>query len=244
MSSPNDNKPRRDFLLKSLAGAASAATLPLAGAATMPAPVAPAKAATPAAADAPAGYQWLKPDEQAFVEALVNHMCPADKNSANGVDLGLNIYFDRALAGNWGQGDRLYLQGPFKQGTPNQGYQLGMTPAQLFRTGTEGLAAYCAATYQKPFDRVSADVREQILKGLQSGKIALPNGVPADTYFAQLLQMFYESMFADPIYGGNRDKAGWKMVGYPGVNTANKINIVKFQNKPYRPDPVSIADLS
>ena len=29
--------------------------------------------------------------------------------------MGLNVYFDRALAGNWGQGDRLYLQGPFKQ---------------------------------------------------------------------------------------------------------------------------------
>lgn len=241
MSDTRDNKPRRDFLMKSLAGAASAAALPLAGAATTPAASAPAATA---AADVPAGYQWLRPDEQAFVEALVNHMCPADKNSASGVDLGLNIYFDRALAGNWGQGDRLYLQGPFKQGTPNQGYQLGMTPAQLFRTGTEGLADYCAATHQKPFDRLAADVREQILKGLQSGKIALPNGVPADTYFAQLLQMFYEAMFADPIYGGNRGKAGWKMLGYPGVNTANKINILKFENKPYRPDPVSIADLS
>lgn len=235
----SDHKPRRDFLLKSLAGAAGAAVLPLntaAAAAPVPAP-APASDAAP-------GYQWLKPDEQAFVEALVEHMCPADKLSAGGVDLGLNIYFDRALAGNWGQGDRLYLQGPFKSGTPNQGYQLGMTPAQLFRIGSEGLAAYCAATYQKPFDRLSADVREQVLKGLQSGKIVLPNGVPSDTYFAQLLQMFYEAMFADPIYGGNRGKAGWKMLGYPGVNTANKINIIKFENKPYRPDPVSIADLS
>src|ERR1700761_5973934 len=142
----NDSKPRRDFLFKSLAGAAGAAVLPLSGAAATP-----AAAAAPAPAnDGPPGYQWLKPDEQAFVEALVEHMCPADKLSAGGVDLGLNIYFDRALAGNWGQGDRLYLQGPFKPGTPNQGYQLGMTPAQLFRVGGEGLAAYCLATYQKP----------------------------------------------------------------------------------------------
>jgi len=234
----SDHPPRRDFLLKSLAGAAGAAVLPLntASAAAAPAPA--------PAGDAAPGYQWLKPDEQAFVEALVEHMCPADKLSAGGVDLGLNIYFDRALAGNWGQGDRLYLQGPFKSGTPNQGYQLGMTPAQLFRIGSEGLTVYCLASYQKPFDRLAPDVREQVLKGLQSGKIVLPNGVPSDTYFAQLLQMFYEAMFADPIYGGNRGKAGWKMLGYPGVNTANKINIVKFENKPYRPEPVSIADLS
>lgn len=240
-SDMHDKKPRRDFLFKSLAATATAAALPLAGAA--------AAAATPAAgaqapADMAAGYLWLRPDEQAFVEALVTHMCPADKNSPDGVALGLHIFYDRALGGNWGQGDRLYLQGPFKKGTPNQGYQLGLTPAQLFRAGTEGLADYCAATYQKPFDRLPAEAREAVLKGLQGGKIELPNGVPAATYFAQLLQMFYEAMFADPIYGGNRDKLGWKMLGYPGVNTANKVNIVKFANLPYRPEPVGIADLS
>ena len=26
-----------------------------------------------------------------------------------------------------------------------------------------------------------------------------------------------EGYFADPIYGGNRDMAGWKLVGFPGV---------------------------
>jgi gluconate 2-dehydrogenase gamma chain len=27
-------------------------------------------------------------------------------------------------------------------------------------------------------------------------------------------------MFADPIYGGNRDYAGWKLIGYPGAQRA------------------------
>jgi len=26
-----------------------------------------------------------------------------------------------------------------------------------------------------------------------------------------------EGMFADPIYGGNRDFAGWRLVGFPGA---------------------------
>jgi gluconate 2-dehydrogenase gamma chain len=246
MTDSTQPKPRRDFLIKSLVGAAGAATaaIPLSGHAQAGAATAPTAAPASAAADAPAGYEWLRPGEQAFVEALVNHMCPADQHTPNGVDMGLNIYFDRALAGNWGQGDRLYLLGPFKKGSANQGYQLGMTPAALFRSGTEGLAAYCQATFNKPFDALSADAREQLLKNLQAGKIELPNGVPAKTYFDQLLQMFYEGMFADPIYGGNRNKMAWKMIGYPGVNTTNKLNIVKFMNKPYRPEPVSIADLS
>jgi gluconate 2-dehydrogenase gamma chain len=243
MTDSTTTKPRRSFLIKSFVGAAGAAT-----AAAMPfaanAQTAPATAGAAAPAAAPAGYEWLRPAEQSFVEALVDHLCPADKNSPSGMDMGLNVFFDRALAGNWGQGDRLYLQGPFGKGTPNQGYQLGMTPAALFRAGTEGLADYCAATFKKPFDALAAAEKEQVLKGLQGGKIELPNGVPAKTYFAQLLQMFYEGMFADPIYGGNRNKMGWKMIGYPGVNTTNKLNIVKFKNKPYRSEPTSIADLS
>ncbi len=246
-------KPRRDFLLKSFAGAAgaAAAALPLAANAAQAASGSPAAspavanaAAASPAADVPAGYEWLRPGEQAFVEALVNHMCPADQHTPNGTDMGLHTYFDRALAGSWGQGDRLYLQGPFRQGSANQGYQLSMTPAALFRAGTEGLTDYCQSTYKKPFDALAGDGKEQVLKDLQAGKIALPNGVPAKPYFAQLLQMFYEGMFADPIHGGNRDKLAWKMIGYPGVNTTNKLNIVKFKNKPYRPQPLGIADLS
>jgi hypothetical protein len=27
-------------------------------------------------------------------------------------------------------------------------------------------------------------------------------------------------MFADPVYGGNKDFAGWKLVGFPGAQPA------------------------
>jgi gluconate 2-dehydrogenase gamma chain len=49
-------------------------------------------------------------------------------------------------------------------------------------------------------------------------------------------------MFADPIYGGNRDKAGWKLVGFPGVAAAY-IDEIGKHNVPYRVAPVSIADI-
>ncbi len=58
------------------------------------------------------GYIYLHPEEAAFVEALVDHMVPADEHAPKGTDLGLNIYIDRARAGAWGKGDRMYQQGP------------------------------------------------------------------------------------------------------------------------------------
>jgi hypothetical protein len=59
---------------------------------------------------------------------LVDHMVPADELSPKGTEIGINIYIDRALAGGWGKGERLYMQGPWKLGTPSQGYQLPLTP--------------------------------------------------------------------------------------------------------------------
>jgi gluconate 2-dehydrogenase gamma chain len=53
-----------------------------------------------------------------------------------------------------------------------------------------------------------------------------------------------EGMFADPIYGGNRDKAGWKLIGFPGAIAVNAENVKKYRDKKYVVDPVSIADLS
>ena len=66
-------------------------------------------AATPAAT-APPAYAFLNLDEAAFVEALVDHMVPADDLTPKGTDIGINIYIDRALSGAWGKGDRLYMQ--------------------------------------------------------------------------------------------------------------------------------------
>ena len=67
------------------------------------------------------GYAFLNLDEAAFVEALVDHMVPADELTPKGTDIGINIYIDRALAGGWGKGDRLYMQGPWKPGVAEPG---------------------------------------------------------------------------------------------------------------------------
>src|SRR5258707_9522721 len=66
-----------------------------------------APAISPTSNPAP-GYQSLGPDEAAFVEALVNVMCPADDLTPAGVDCGLAVYIDRQLAGGFGKGERLY----------------------------------------------------------------------------------------------------------------------------------------
>src|SRR5262245_27931548 len=130
-----DTFDRRTFLKGAVTGGAAVvvATLPQSAPAQQNAPEpAPRSAPTPAPSPASAAYAFLNLQEQAFIEALVDHMVPADLLSPKGTDIGINIYIDRALAGGWGKGERLYMQGPWREGTPSQGYQLPLTPADLY----------------------------------------------------------------------------------------------------------------
>jgi hypothetical protein len=43
------------------------------------------------------------------------------------------------------------------------------------------------------------------------------DGVKAKAFFELLLQNTPEGFFSDPIYGGNRDMVGWKLIGFPGA---------------------------
>ncbi len=53
----------------------------------------------------------------------------------------------------------------------------------------------------------------------------LESGVPGRTFFDQMYQTVMEGMFSDPVHGGNRGMAGWKMVGFPGVQANDAENI-------------------
>jgi gluconate 2-dehydrogenase gamma chain len=242
---PNLKVARRDFL----------GGVGIAGAAAALSPVTPAVAQTPAqakdqakdqpAASQAAGYTYFKPTEVEFIEALVDHMVPKDELSPSGTDIGIATYIDRALAGSWGKGDRLYMQGPWGKGTPNQGYQLPLTPAALYRAAIAGSNAYCRKTFGQSFDRCSAQQKETFLKDLQAGKITFDGGLPGRAFFGVLYENVMEGMFADPIYGGNKDKIAWKMLGFPGVMANNAENVKQYNDgRRFTANPVSIADMS
>ena len=53
-----------------------------------------------------------------------------------------------------------------------------------------------------------------------------------------------EGFFADPIYGGNRNKVSWKMVNYPGLPATYASKAEDYRGKKINLAPQSIADLS
>ena len=85
--------------------------------------------------------------------------------------------------------------------------------------------------------------REAALKTLEEGKGDFP-GFSSTMFFNALLQMTMEGFFADPMYGGNRNMASWKMIGYPGLPATYREEIKLYRGKKYDKPPQSIADFS
>ncbi len=242
---------RRDFLkLFGAAGAAGAAasTLPLGGSASADEIMAATATDTKHhyAATEPhvggSGYEFFNVDESAFIEAAVDTLLPSDSTGPGAKELGVATYIDRQMAGGYGKGDRLYLEGPFGEGTPEQGYQLPITPSELIRAGIADVNAFVQKNHKSTFDGLSAKDRAAVLADLEGGKVELPT-VPTATFFGLLLQLTIEGYFADPMYGGNKDRAAWKMIGFPGADAMYMDKIEPFRNRPYKAEPKGIQDL-
>jgi gluconate 2-dehydrogenase gamma chain len=239
MANDDNPIPRRDFLVG--AGTAVAASLASSSAeGQTKAPAAPAASTSAAPVE---GFLTLTSTEQAFVGAAVDTFIPADELSPSGSECGVVVFVDRQLAGAWGSGAKMYRSGPFHKGKPEQGYQLPLTPREFFAAGIAATNAWSRKTHGKDFDRLAPKEREAALKELESGKAELSD-FDSKQFFNALLTITMEGFFADPIYGGNRNKAGWRMVGYPGLPAVYNNLIDEYRNKRYSVEPQSIADFS
>jgi Gluconate 2-dehydrogenase subunit 3 len=84
-------------------------------------------------------YMFFNAEEAAFIEAACERLIPADEVGPGANEACVPNYLDKQLGGGWGSGERLYRSGPWKKGTPMQGYQLPYTPAELFRTAIRAI---------------------------------------------------------------------------------------------------------
>ena len=175
-------------------------------------------------ADEPPGvsgtdFKVFTPAERAFIEAAVSRLIPHDEVGPGAVEANVPFFLDRQLAGAFGRGDHYYLGGPWPKGAPEQGYQSRFSPAQMYRAAIAAIDKYAHANFNgADFAKLSDDDRDKLLKGMESGSVQLEDGVDAKTFFAMLLQNTKEGYFSDPIYGGNKDMAAWKMIGFPGAH--------------------------
>ena len=189
------------------------------------------------------GNVFFNSVEAQFIDAAVDAFVPSDSRGPGALELGVSAFIDRQMGGAYGKGYRLYLEGPFAEGTPQQGYQLALTPAELMKAGIADVDAYVQEKHKVNFSDLKGDDRSAVLSGIETGKVKLAT-VPGETFFNLLLQLTVEGYFSDPIHGGNKNKATWRMIGFPGAGVIFTDLIKKYRNKKYDVSPIDIQDLS
>jgi gluconate 2-dehydrogenase gamma chain len=240
MSELDQDNPRRDFLRKTLTlipvvTVASTGFGMNALAATDSAPTAKTPNAPPASDYQPS---FFTRQEWAFVQAVVARLIPADDLGPGALEAGAAEFIDRQMNTPYATGALWYMQGPFVTDAPAElGYQLQLTPQQLYRLGIAATDAWCKTTYGKVFAAQDSATRDLILHKLESGEMVFAD-FPVKAFFSLLVQNTREGFFCDPIHGGNKGMVGWTQIGFPGAR-ADFMDWVE-RNEPYPFPAVSI----
>jgi len=131
--------------------------------------------------------------DAATVAAFAERLMPGAPGKPGAADANVLNYIDLALAGAY---------------TDQQDF---------YRHGLAALEAHCRKTYGESFAKLTEAQQDETIRALEEGKAESFTWPQARAFFDTLRTHTMEGMFADPVYGGNKDFAGWTLVGFPGV---------------------------
>jgi gluconate 2-dehydrogenase alpha chain len=139
--------------------------------------------------------------EAATLDALFEQLFPADEYSAGASSIGVVQYLDRALSGPYAR------------------------HLETYRLGVYALDAEAIHRWNKPFVEADPILQQELVTALEQGLASNFRALDGKAFFELARAHLQEGLFADPVYGGNRNKAGWRFLGHPGVwmeNTAEE----------------------
>lgn len=139
---------------------------------------------------------FFNDDEARTIAAFAERLMPGAPGKPGAADADVLNYIDLALSGAYQ--DQQYF----------------------YRRGLAQLDEHCTKTYGKPFRHISEAQQDECITALEQGKVPAFVWPTAQAFFNTLRTHTMEGMFADPIYGGNKDFAGWQLVGFPGAQAA------------------------
>lgn len=222
-------------------------TFPAAEQVTNALPVAqqyPAVPMAPAEPPAPGVLRYFTPHEARTVEALTGRILPGTPEDPGAREAGVLYYIDNMLAYQEGFPEPVYRQPPFAETyegdePPREegaglyqviwvpadeieryGYQSVLTPREVFRLGLAAVDRYAREQFEADFVSLTEDQQDQIIQALADNEATGFEPLHPESFFHALRRYTNEGMFSDPAYGGNRNMAGWKLIGYPGAQRA------------------------
>jgi gluconate 2-dehydrogenase gamma chain len=165
------------------------------------------------------------------LSAATEKIYPEDDNGPGAIELGVPYFIDRQCNHFWGRNSREYMMGPFDyEGAETHGIQSKMTRAETLLFGVRRMLELSREEHDDDFANLDEDQQINILESFESGDVDI-TGVRSEDFFALLRSMTIQGVYSDPVYGGNRDYAGWKMIEFPGprMGWGNDIESEDFQ---------------
>ena len=132
-------------------------------------------------------------DDSLTVAAFTDRLMPSAPDKPGAREAGVLNYIDLALSGAYA--DLQYF----------------------YRCGLAQLDAHCRQNYKQSFVHLESAQMDEVITALEQGKATEFTWPSAQDFFNTVRVHTIEGMFADPIYGGNKDFAGWRLVGFPGA---------------------------
>jgi gluconate 2-dehydrogenase alpha chain len=139
------------------------------------------------------GAQALDASELSTLESVFERLFPAGGEEPGAVEIGAAAYLEGAL------------EGAYRNHLP------------AYRTGLASLNAAAQADFGSRFANVSWEQQDSLMSRLERGTLQGQVDLSQQDFFALMRRHCLEGLFSDPIYGGNRDKSGWRVLGHPGV---------------------------
>src|ERR1700720_4728194 len=141
------------------------------------------------------GYAWtvLNLTQVATLDAFFEQLFPADEYGPGASSIGVMQYLDRALSGSYGR------------------------HLETYRLGACALDAESVHRFGKPFVEADPVQKQELIAALEQDSAPSFRAIDGRAFFELARSHLQEGLFADPIYGGNRNKGGWRFLGHPGV---------------------------
>jgi gluconate 2-dehydrogenase gamma chain len=141
----------------------------------------------------------LSPQQVAALDALFGRILPADpaRQIVGAREAGASAFVSQLLAMD---ADTYYEIPAWRK---------------LYGDGLPALEQYAANRYGKSIAELYDAQMNELLTGLESGALAgLPAGIDQKLLFVTLRRHCIQGCFADPRWGGNKDRIVWRAIGY------------------------------